>query len=186
MLAQNVPLRKQIRKVSLQEMWNEQKHSSCLIIQFPSALTGIKWLKFKLQESLIPCRFINPIFWSNSVDSKALCNNVTKKESYSSKLDFHLNTQKLWRESYKYGKKVTITQNKTCLFFYWEYNSSWQEWIAPLIQVRDRLSWILILLFLSCHLCFSTLCFHSPHICSFSCTHIKTANWVTQFCHFGT
>ncbi len=49
-LAQNVPLRKQIRKVSLQEMLDEQKHSSSLIIQFPSALAGIKWLKFKLQK----------------------------------------------------------------------------------------------------------------------------------------
>lgn len=33
---------KQIRKVSLQEKWDEQKHSSTLIIQFPLALAGIK------------------------------------------------------------------------------------------------------------------------------------------------
>lgn len=41
---------KQIRKVSRQEMWDEQKHSFTLIIQFPRTLTGIKWLKFKLHE----------------------------------------------------------------------------------------------------------------------------------------
>lgn len=122
-------------------------------------------------KSLFPCHCINPVYWSNSLDPAVQKRFVIILQKYSHTA---ISLISIWIPSKKHMFFVLLVVQ--CLM------SGRSELFC--CAVSQRL-WTLIILFITFHFCFNTLCFHTSYTPSLPYTYFSIANWVTQICHFG-